>query len=222
VVTDELRLQGLTVNVVPNPLRGIASDSQYLKDYLAAIAGPIVLVGHSYGGMIITAAAAGNSHVTGLVYVNAYIPRDGDTIMELTASQPGSDLDPDRSINAVPIHDVSGGMVDVDVYIKPEQFGPLLVGDAAGATVAALAVNQRPLTLSSLSEPYRGTPAWVTIPSWAFVGVADRAIPPDVQAAMAERARSYVVKTIAPHLSMVSHPYAVADLIIEAARASRR
>ncbi|NMO55403.1 alpha/beta hydrolase [Actinoplanes sp. TBRC 11911] len=217
-VTDQLQREGYTVVVAPNPLRGIDYDSRYLEDYLATIAGPIVLVGHSYAGMVITAAAANNEHVSALVYVNAYIPVNGDTVMKLTASQPGSTLDPERSVTAVPLHDASGNTIDVDVYVKADYFGQLFVSGLEGATVAALAANQRPLTLSSLSEAFTGIPGWTTIPSWAFVGTTDQVIPPAAQQAMAKQANARVVNVDAPHLSMVTHPHAVADLIGEAVR----
>jgi pimeloyl-ACP methyl ester carboxylesterase len=217
-VTDHLQRAGFTVDVQPNPLRGLASDVRYLKDYLATVSGPIVLVGHSYGGMLITAAATGNANVKSLVYVNAYIPQQGDTVEKLTAAQPGSALDPKKSINAVPIRNASGEVVDVDVYVKPKEFGPLFAGGVPGATAANLAASQRPLVLSSLTEAFTGEPAWKTISSYAFIGTNDRVVPPAEQQIMAGRAHAHVVQAPAPHLSMVSDPGGVAALITDAAR----
>jgi pimeloyl-ACP methyl ester carboxylesterase len=154
--------------------------------------------------------------VKALVYVNAYIPQDGDTMMKLTAAQPGSALDPQESINAVPIRDASGDVVDVDVYLKPGLFGRLLAGDVQNSVVATLAANQRPLTLSSFSEAFTGTPAWQTIPSWAVVGTEDQVIPSAAQELMANQAGARVVKAAASHLSMISHPEVVTALIVEA------
>ncbi len=216
-VTAKLQRQGFTVHVVPNPLRGVASDAQYLRDYLATVSGPIVLVGHSYGGMVITSAAAGNANVQGLVYVNAYIPQQGDTVQQLTGAQPGSELDPNTSINPVPLHDAAGNVVGVDLYIKQALFPRLFAAETPEKAAAGLAAGQRPLTLSALTEPFSGTPAWESIPSWAFIGTADRVLPPAQQQVMATRANAEVVKMDAPHLSMVSDPDGVTELITAAA-----
>jgi len=218
-VTAKLQGAGFPVDVPPAPLRGLASDAGYLRDYLATIEGPIVLVGHSYGGMVITSAAIGNADVRALVYVNAYLPQTGETVEELTAAEPGSELDPNTAISAVPLHDGAGNVEDVDLYVKPAVFPALFAAGIPAKVSAVLAAGQRPLTLSALSEAFVGTPAWQTIPSWALVGTADRVLPPAEQQAMATRAHAHVVRVDAPHLSMVSDPAAVAALITTAARA---
>jgi pimeloyl-ACP methyl ester carboxylesterase len=217
-VTAKLQREGFTVDVVPNPLRGVASDAQYLKDYLATVAGPIVLVGHSYAGMVITKAATGNANVRALVYIDAFIPQQGDTVQQLAGAQPGSGLDPNTAINAVPIRDAAGNVVDVDLYVKPTLFPALFAAGSPPNVAAVLAASQRPETLSSLSEAFAGVPAWETIPSWALIGTDDRVIPPAEQQIMAARAHARVVKVAAPHLSMVSDPEAVAALITSASR----
>jgi pimeloyl-ACP methyl ester carboxylesterase len=217
-VTAKLQREGFTVDVVPNPLRGVASDAQYLRDYLATIAGPIVLVGHSYAGMVITSAATGNGNVRALVYVDAFIPQQGDTVQELAGAQPGSGLDPNTTINAVPIRDAAGNVVDVDLYVKPTLFPALFAAGSPANMTAVLAASQRPETLSSLSEAFAGVPAWETIPSWALIGTDDRVIPPAEQQIMAARAHAHIVKVAAPHLSMVSDPDAVAALITTASQ----
>ena len=218
-VTAKLQREGFTVDVVPNPLRGVASDSQYLRDYLATVPGPIVLVGHSYGGMVITSAATGNPDVQALVYVDAFIPQQGDTVQQLAAAQPGSGLDPNTAINAVPLPDAAGNVVDVDLYVKPTVFPDLFAAGVRAKVAAVLAASQRPETLSSLSEVFSGTPAWTTIPSWALIGTADRVLPAAEQQIMADRANAHVVKVDAPHLSMVTDPRAVTELITTAASA---
>ena len=111
-VTARLQEAGYPVDVVANPLRGVASDAQYLNDRLATISGPVVLVGHSYGGMVIT--GENDPNVKALVYVDAYIPDDGDTVGGLTAAQPGSTLDPATATTAVPLHDAGGNVVGAD------------------------------------------------------------------------------------------------------------
>jgi pimeloyl-ACP methyl ester carboxylesterase len=219
-VTEKLQGKGFTVDIAPNPLRGVADDSQYLKDYLATIAGPIVLVGHSYGGMVITNAATGNPNVKELVYIDAYIPQQNDTVNGLTTAEPGSALavaDPTTVFNAVPLHDADNKVVGVDLYVKQSLFPSYFAGGVPTTKAAVLAAGQRPLTLSALTEASPGVPAWQTIPSWDLIGTADRVIPPAEQQAMAARAGAHVVKVNAPHLSMVSDPGAVTDLITLAA-----
>jgi pimeloyl-ACP methyl ester carboxylesterase len=219
-VTAKLQRAGFTVNVASIPLRGVASDARYLKDYLATVPGPIVLVGHSYGGMVITTAATDNANVQALVYVDAFIPQEGDTVEQLTGAQPGSALDPNSAINAVPLRDSAGNVVDVDLYIKPALFPEIFAAGTPAKIAGVLAAGQRPLTLSALTESFIGTPAWKAIPSWALIGTADRVLPPAQQRIMAARANAHVVEVAAPHLSMVSDPDAVAELITTAARDS--
>jgi pimeloyl-ACP methyl ester carboxylesterase len=216
-VTAKLQAAGFTVDVVPNPLRGVAADAAYLKSYLANVPGPIVLVGHSYGGMVITSAATGNANVQALVYVDAFIPQQGDTVQQLAGAQPGSGLDPNTAINAVPLQDASGNVVDVDLYVKPAMFRELFAAGTPAKAAAVLAASQRPETLSSLTEAFPGVPAWESIPSWALVGTADHVLPPAEQQIMADRAHAQVVTVDAPHLAMVTDPGAVATLIRTAA-----
>ncbi|MFC0554165.1 alpha/beta fold hydrolase [Planotetraspora thailandica] len=210
-VVSRLQHDGYTVDVPPNPLRGVAGDSAYLASYLKTVAGPIVLVGHSYGGFVITNAAAGNTNVKALVYVNAYIPAAGDTLNGLTAQFPGSQVGPD-ALNFVPSAD---GVVDA--YIKPAMFRSILANDLSAGRAAVLAADQRPLAASALTEP-SGTPAWAGIPSWDLIGTADHALPAAAQEFMAKRARATVTKINASHLSMISHPNIVDDVIEDAAR----
>jgi pimeloyl-ACP methyl ester carboxylesterase len=216
-VTARLQHAGYTVDVEANPLRGVASDAQYLKDLLATITGPIVLVGHSYGGMVTTDAATGNPNVKALVYVDAYIPDQGDSVGSLTAAQPGSTLDPNSSIDQVRLHDASGNVVGVDLYVKPAQFPAIFAADIPARQAAVLAASQRPLTFSALTETFQGVPAWKNIPSWDLIGTADKLLPPVEQEIMAHRAGSHIVKVDAPHLSMVADPDAVTELIESAA-----
>jgi pimeloyl-ACP methyl ester carboxylesterase len=216
-VTKNLQHKGFTVDVEANPLRGVNSDASYLRDYLATVPGPIVLVGHSYGGMVITNAATGNSNVEALVYINAYLPRQGDTVGQLTSERPGSALDPNTTINIVPIRNADGTVMDADLYVKPALFPNLFAAGVSAQKAAVLAAGQRPLTNSAIGEASPNTPAWQTIPSWDLIGTADQVIPPAEQQLMATRAGAHVVKVDAPHLSMVSDPVAVTDLITTAA-----
>lgn len=209
-VVSRLQHDGFTVDVPPNPLRGPADDSAYLASYLATITGPIVLVGHSYGGFVITDAAAGNTNVKALVYVDAYLPAQGDTLSGLTAQFPGSEVAP-TALNFVPS---AGGVVDA--YIKPGLFHSILANDLSTRRAAELAATQRPIAASALGEP-SGPPAWTTIPSWDVIGTADHAIPVAAQEFMAKRAHAATTEIDASHLSMISHPHAVTSVIESAA-----
>jgi pimeloyl-ACP methyl ester carboxylesterase len=210
-VVTRLQQDGYTVDVPPNPLRGPVSDSAYLASYLATVPGPIVLVGHSYGGFVTTNAATGDKNVKALVYVDAYIPAQGETLNSLTAQFPGSQITP-AALNFVPS---PGGVTDV--YINPSQFRGILANDLPASQAAELAATQRPIAATALTEP-SGPPAWTTIPSWDVIGTADHAIPPAAQEFMAARAHATVTKINASHLSMISHPGEVANVIEEAAR----
>jgi pimeloyl-ACP methyl ester carboxylesterase len=202
-VVARLQHAGYTVDVFPTPLRGLLSDAAYLRAYLGTINGPIVLVGHSYGGAVVTNAATGNPQVKALVYVDAFAPAEGETVVQLATAQPGSPAG------------------DVDLYIKPSIFPEAFANDVSPASAAVLAAEQRPVTLSALTTP-SGTPAWKTIPSWDLVGTIDNVIPPAEQLFMARRAGAYIVKVKASHLPMLSQPDAVTDVVLKAAIASAK
>ena len=216
-VIRQLQEDGFTVDAPPNPLRGVSYDTNYLTDFLSTIPGPIVLVGHSYGGFVITNAATGNSNVKALVYVDAFIPADGDTLASLLGSLPGSCLG-GNAFNFVPYPDppVTG---DVDTYIKPSVVPGCFASGLPPSQAAVIAATQRPLAASTLLEP-SGTPAWQTIPSWAVVGTADHVIPPALLTSMAKRAGAHITDVNAGHLSMISDPETVAQVIEQAAQAT--
>jgi pimeloyl-ACP methyl ester carboxylesterase len=176
-VIARLQADGFTVDAPPNPLRGLPQDSAYLQDFLthnAALAGqPVVLVGHSYGGAVITNAAVGDSEVKALVYVDAFIPDQGETLAQLTGAQPGSCLagNPADIFNLVPYPGAPAG--DVDTYIKQSLVPSCFASGLPASQAAVIAATQRPLAASTLGEP-SGPPAWKTIPSWDVIGTADR------------------------------------------------
>ncbi len=196
-VIQRLQEQGYTVYAPPNPLRGLTSDSAYIASFLQTISGPIILVGHSYGGAVITNAATGNPNVKALVYIDAFAPDQGESLAT-------------QVFNFVPL---TGG--DVDLYIKPSLFPSCFANDLPPNEGAVLASTQRPFALSALSQT-SGVPAWKTIPSFYLVGTIDRAIPPFAQLFMAHRANATIVEVRGSHLVMISHPRAVADLINQA------
>jgi len=217
-VLFRLQADGYMVDVPPNPLRGPSEDSAYLSSFLATISGPIVLVGHSYGGFVITDAATGNSNVKALVYVDAFIPAAGETLLQLTA---GSCLsgNPGNVFNAVPY------AAGVDLYIKGAAsstfsgFDKCFANGVPGRRAAALAATQEPIALSALSEPST-SPAWASIPSWSVIGTQDQVIPPASQEMMSKRADAQITTVPAGHLSLITQPSAVTHVIEQAAAAS--
>ena len=219
-VVRRLQHDGYTVDVPPNPLQGLAYDSQTLAGFLGTISGPVVLVGHSYGGMVITHAAAGNPNVKALVYVDAFIPARGDTLQHLAGAKPGSCLnvpDPRTVFTFAPIPGAPVG--DVDAYVKPGVFTRCFANGLPAGEAAVLAATQRPLATGTLADP-SGAPAWQSIPSWAVVGTADHVIPLAEQLFMAIRAHARITRIDAPHLSMISDPGTVTQVIANAAQAT--
>jgi pimeloyl-ACP methyl ester carboxylesterase len=217
-VVARLQRDGYTVDVPSNPLRGVASDSAYLASYLKTVPGPIILAGHSYGGMVITNAATGNPAVKALVYIDAFIPAQGETLLQLAGAKPGSTLaDPTKAFNFVPFTGPAGA--DTDLYVKPSVYRADFGADLSVQQDAILAATQEPLAASALQEP-SGPPAWKTIRSFALIGTQDMVLPPAEQAFMAARAHATVVKIKASHLGLVSHPDTVARLIERAAVAT--
>ena len=217
-VTKRLQNDGYTVDVPPNPLRSLSGDSTYLASFLSTISGPIVLAGHSYGGAVITNAATGNAKVKALAYVDAYIPDQGQTLVQLTGA--GSCFavkDLTSVFNFVPIPGAPSE--DLDTYVKPSVFPGCFANGLPAQRGAVLAATQRPLTTAALNEP-SGVPAWKTIPSWALVGLHDHVIPPAGQLAMARNAGAKITEVHAPHLSMISDPAAVTKVIEQAAKAT--
>ncbi|MEH0935477.1 alpha/beta fold hydrolase [Micromonospora psammae] len=214
-VVSRLQKRGFPVIAPANPLRGLSSDAEYLKRLLATISGPVVLVGHSYGGAVITNAAAGNPNVKDLVYVAAFAPEAGETALGLSSQFPGSTLG-DALAPPVPLGDGTH-----DLYIRQDAFRDQFAADVPAAAAALSAATQRPIRDAALGEG-SGTPAWKSIPSWFVLAGADRNIPIAAQKFMADRAGSRRTVTVeaASHSVAVSHPGAVADLIVEAATAN--
>jgi pimeloyl-ACP methyl ester carboxylesterase len=213
-VIKRLQADGYTVYAPPNPLQGLPYDSAYLADFLHSISGPVVLVGHSYGGAVITNAATGDPQVKALVYVDAFAPAQGQTLEQLLTSSPGSCAVP-ANLNVVPFPGAPSGVGDA--YIKQSVYPSCMANGLPAAEAHVLAATQRPIATIALTQE-TGVPAWQTIPSWAVVGTVDHAIPLALQLAMANAAHAHVTEIHAGHLSMISDPGAVTNVILNAVR----
>ncbi|MGV9451751.1 alpha/beta fold hydrolase [Streptomyces sp. NPDC003635] len=216
-VVAELQSHGIPVVAPPNPLRGLASDSAYVASVAAQIDGPVVLVGHSYGGALISVAGAADN-VVGLVYVAAYVTDEGESLGELQGRFPLSPLVANLKQATYP---VPGDEPAVEVTIAAEAFPEIFAADVPSSVTEVLAVSQRPLAAGAFTET-APVAAWRTKPSWALIAAADQAINPEVQRFGAKRAGATVVELEgASHAVAVSRPAEVADLIREAVRATR-
>lgn len=212
-VVANLRAQGYSVVAAANPLRGLDSDAAYIGSVLDGIEGPVVLAGHSYGGSVITVAAAGKTNVKALVYIAAFIPAVGESALELTDKFPGSTLGPTTSPAQYPLVD---GTTGTELYIRQEVFPSQFADDVAADTAALMAATQRPVALAALQEAASAS-AWRTIPAFALLTTDDKNIPIEAQRFMAERASAHTVEVAASHAVSVSEPDAVSDLIALAA-----
>ena len=208
-VIEQLRKDGYPVRAIANPLQGLTSDTAYVSSYLSTIDGPVVLVGHSYGGAVITNSAASDPDVKALVYIAGFIPAKGETVGELAA----------QSSPAIPL--ISTAVPDgTDVSIDPAHFRDVFAGDVDQTTAADLAAVQRPantkaVTDASVQEAFR------TIPSWSLITRQDHAIAPDLQRSMSQRAGAHTEEVNASHAVMISHPATVTHIIEDAARNTR-
>jgi pimeloyl-ACP methyl ester carboxylesterase len=215
-ITTRLLAEGYPVVAAANPLRGVKSDASYVASVIDSIKGPVILVGHSYGGIVISAAAVGKSNVQALVYVAAFAPDVGETALTLSSKFPGSSLG-QALAPPVPLSDGNN-----DLYIQQAKFFEQFAADVPASEAKVMAATQRPVTEAALNEP-TGTPAWKTIPSWFIYGGLDKNIPAAVHAFMAERAHAKKVIAVknASHVVMISHPDALVKLIDDANTATR-
>ncbi|UZE26614.1 alpha/beta fold hydrolase [Pseudomonas asplenii] len=213
-VVKILEKDGYTVVAAANPLRSVKSDGASIASLIMSIKSPVVLVGHSYGGNVISEAANDQANVKALVYVSAFAPDTGETVAGLAGKFPGSSLGPTLAA-PVPLSDGAK-----DLYIQQDKFHDQFAADVPAAEAALMAATQRPVTEAALDEKL-GTPAWKHIPSWFIYGDKDKNIPPQAMAFMAKRADSKAVEVVkgASHVVMVSNPVRVARFIEKAAAA---
>ncbi|MFG2639266.1 alpha/beta fold hydrolase [Streptomyces sp. NPDC048362] len=213
-VTESLQAAGCRVVVPANPLRGLASDSAYVAGILAAIDGPIVLAGHSYGGEVITNVAASNPQVKALVYIAAIMLEKGESANDILGAFPGSQL-PDVLEQIT--YPLSIGGESTDLYVRPERFPEVFAADVSKPEAVAMAAAQRPIDASALGAASENA-AWHSLPSWYLVSRNDRVIPPAAQRYMAERAHARLTEVDSSHALMVSQPAMVAQVIEDAVR----
>jgi pimeloyl-ACP methyl ester carboxylesterase len=211
-VVDALGDEGLPVIAAANPLRGLAADAEAVSDLVASIDGPVVLVGHSYGGAVISNVRADAGEITGLVYVAGFAPAPGESCFTLAGLYPGSTLG--DTLRPVARRDGT-----TDLYIGAEWFHHQFAEDVPAQTATRMAATQRPVTQEALLEPSGERPLWQELPSWFVYGEKDRNIPAAAHCYMAKRARAHRTLEIpgASHAVAVSHAPATAHLISEAA-----
>jgi pimeloyl-ACP methyl ester carboxylesterase len=212
-VIDPVRDAGHPVIAAANPLRGLASDATALSDLVRTIDGPVVLAGHSYGGMVISNVDADAGDIVGLVYANGFAPEPGEHCFQLAAMFPGSMLGPETS-RPVPRSDGT-----TDLYVASDSFNEVFCQDVPAPQAALMATTQRPATQEALTEPSGDHPLWKDAPSWFLIGEQDHIIPAALQHYMAGRAGARRTLEIpgASHAITVSHPEAVAHQILDAA-----
>lgn len=218
-VSVELQAQGFTVLTPPNLLHGVAGDAAYLASYLEQrTTGPVVLVGHSYGGVVITNAGGAGADVRALVFVNAFIPDVGETVFDILGGS-GSALDVPDPTTVLELAGYPGSPDgDVEAFLKPDTVHEAFAQDLPEADRLLIAASQRPIALAANIGATEST-AWTSIPSWAVVGTEDRVIPAATQRSMAERAGATISEVEASHVSMVSHPDVTVEAILAAVAA---
>jgi pimeloyl-ACP methyl ester carboxylesterase len=215
-VIERLQQQGCTVVAPPNPLRGVATDSAYVASAVNQIEGPVLLVGHSYGGAVITNAAPAATNVVGLVYVAAFAPDEGERLGEIEDGSRDSVLMAALVQRQYPTG--QDGETAVEFAIDPARFRDAFAADLPAEQTAVMAATQRPVAAAAFSDVC-GPPAWKTLPSWAVVATGDKAAGSDVVRSMAQRAGADIVEVEGSHVIMVSQPQAVANLILKAVQA---
>jgi len=214
-VVERLQRQGCTVVAPPNPLRGITADADYIASALHQIDGPVLLVGHSYGGAVITNAATTASNVVGLVYVCAFAPDEGELLINIENGSTDSVLN--SALVQLQYPAGQGAEPAAEFAINPAAFRETFAADLPAEQTAVMAATQRPVAVAAFTEP-SGPPAWKNLRSWAVVATGDKAAGADVVRSMADRANAYIIELEGSHVIMISQPDAVTDVILAALR----
>ena len=215
-VIERLQAAGVQVTAPANPLRGLSSDSAYLASFLNQIPGPVLAVGHSYAGAVITNAATKARNVVGLVYVAAFAPDEGERLSDAESTSKDSVL----GTALVPLKYPTGQGAEtaMEFAINPAQFHDAFAADLPAEQAAVMVATQRPAADLAFSEP-SGVPAWKTLPSWAVAATGDKAAGSDVIRSMAERAGATITEVEGSHVIMISQSQAVTDVILRAVAA---
>jgi pimeloyl-ACP methyl ester carboxylesterase len=215
-VIERLQHQGYSVIAPAVPLRGLAADSAYLASVVNQLDGPVLLVGHSYAGALITNAASDAAHVVGLVFVAAFAPDTDERLGDVAATSKDSLLGTAQVQREYPTG--PGGETAPEFLVDPARFREVFAADLPAEQAAVLAATQRPVAAAAFSD-VSGPPAWKALPSWALVATADKAAGSDLVRSMAKRAGAEIVEVDASHVVMVSQPQAVTELILKALHA---
>jgi pimeloyl-ACP methyl ester carboxylesterase len=218
-VVARLHAEGVQVTAPANPLRGISIDAAYIASFFDQVPGPVVAVGHSYGGAVISNAASKAGNVAGLVYVAAFAPDEGETLGGIEQDSKDSVLN--SALTQIQYPTGQGEETAVEFAIDPAQFHDAFAADLPEEQTAVMAATQRPVAELAFAEP-NGEPAWKNLPSWAVVPTGDKAAGADVVRSMAERAGAEITEVEGSHVIMISQPQAVADVILAAVAAVGR
>jgi pimeloyl-ACP methyl ester carboxylesterase len=218
-VIERLQAAGLQVTAAPNPLRGISHDSAYVASFMKQVHGPVLAVGHSYGGAVISNAATGLGNVVGLVFVAAFAPDEDERLGEVAAGSRDSVLGTAQVALQYPTPD--GAATATEFGIDPEKLHDAFAADLPAQQAAVMAATQRPVSELGFTEP-SGPPAWKSLPCWAVVATGDKAAGTDVIRSEAERAGATITEVEGSHVIMISRPDAVADVVKTAAAAVSR
>ena len=210
-VIEQLQADGVQVMAPANPLRGISIDSAYIASFLEQIPGPVLAVGHSYGGAVITNAATNANNVVGLVYVAAFAPDEGERLIDIESNSKDSVLN--TALVPLQYPTGQGSETAVEFGIDRAKFRDAFAADLSAEQTVVMAATQRPVAELAFSEP-NGEPAWKSLPSWAVVATGDKAAGSDVVRSMAERAGATISEVEGSHVIMISQPQAVTDVIL--------
>ncbi|MFB7781009.1 alpha/beta fold hydrolase [Streptomyces bauhiniae] len=211
-----LPAETLRVRSFANPLRGIPDDARALRAFLSTVDGPIVLVGHSYGGAVITEAGAGHPDVRALVYVSAFIPEKDEVLGELFGRFPGSLLPQSLETFEIPGPD---GIASTELTVSHDRYREVLAADVEADASRLLAIAQRPLNATAFDTCARAA-AWRALPTWNYISQKDNGLPVALQRFQAERAGAFVEEGSTSHMALVSRPARIAALITDAAERS--
>ncbi|HEV7752832.1 MAG TPA: alpha/beta hydrolase [Baekduia sp.] len=215
-VTERLVRAGIPVRAIVNPLRGVGADAAYVASAINQIPGPVLAVGHSYGGAVITNAVPQTTNVVGLVYVAAFAPDEGEALGEILATSKDSVLTDAVLPSEYPTG--QGSETATEVIVDPAKFREVFTADLPQLESDVLGLSQRPIAAGSFAEK-NGHPAWKDLPAWAAVGTADRAAGTDIVRSMAQRAGATITEIDGSHVIMISQPDAVMEVILAARKA---